>query len=47
MSLFSSLRRDKETEVLQQQINLLKDAIKREQEKAADLEMKSKEEQQC
>lgn len=35
-------RMDKETEVLQQQINLLKDAIKREQEKAADLEMKSK-----
>lgn len=34
--------RDKETEVLKQQISLLKDAIYREQEKSADLEMKSK-----
>jgi hypothetical protein len=34
--------RDKETEVLKQQIALLKDAIQREQEKSADLEMKSK-----
>ncbi|XP_028414422.1 cilia- and flagella-associated protein 100-like [Dendronephthya gigantea] len=33
---------DKETEVLKQQISLLKDAIYREQEKSADLEMKSK-----
>lgn len=34
--------RDKETEVLKQQISLLKDAIHREKEKSADLEMKSK-----